>query len=280
MSHQKILGLCALSRPVNVAITAGSIYVAVLICADSHPLMRIVLACLSGALITAAANAINDMYDIDIDRINKPDRPLPRRRVTMREARMFALLCFGLGVGFSVPLGKLACAIALSCSILLYLYSARLKRTALWGNGSVSLATALAFFYGGVAAGRPLRAAFPAGFAFLMHFGREIIKDMEDIEGDRAQGASTFPIVHGLRPAKQLVTLIYVILLLATYLPYALGSYGSWYLFIVVLGVQTVLVFSILSLWIRPFRENFRLLSAVLKADMIVGLLAIYAGRW
>jgi geranylgeranylglycerol-phosphate geranylgeranyltransferase len=276
----KFLAYFTLARPVNVLITMATIVVTAALCADLSQAGRILIACLSGAMITAAANAINDVFDIDIDGINRPQRPLPRRVLSVREARLFSFAGFILGVLLATGLGWTAFFIAFFCSITLYAYSAKLKGTALWGNGAVSLATAFAFLFGGVAIGHPRCALVPALFAFLLHLGREVIKDMEDVEGDRACGAATFPVRCGLIPSQWLVTLIFVILLIATWLPYITGIYGFWYLLIVALGVQSVLIFAIVSLWSRPERANLRRLSALLKADMVVGLAAIYAGRW
>lgn len=276
----KSLACFTLARPVNVLITMATIVVTAALCSDLSQAGRILIACLSGAAITAAANAINDVFDIDIDEINRPHRPLPRRTLSVREARLFSFAGFILGVSLAAALGWTAFVIAFSCSITLYAYSARLKGTALWGNGAVSLATAFAFLFSGVAVGHPRCALVPALFAFLLHLGREIIKDLEDVEGDQVCGAATFAVRGGLVPSQWLVTLIFALLLIATWLPYFTRIYGFWYLLIVVLGVQSVLVFTIISIWARPERANFRRLSALLKADMVVGLAAIYAGRW
>ncbi len=269
-----------IARPVNVVISGLSILVAAVISGPSQPLGKVLAACFSGALITAAANAINDYFDLDIDRINKPERPLPREVLTKREALLFSLLFFFSGITLGAFINWVAFAIAASTSVLLCLYSAKLKRTVLWGNLTVSLASALAFIYGGLAVGNPGAAAIPAGFAFAMHLGREIIKDMEDVEGDRQHQSITLPVKHGTQPAKWVATFVFFVLFCATFVPHFLGIYGKWYFFIVMLGVNSVLVYTVLSLWRLSTRNNFRRLSAFLKADMLMGLLAIYAGRW
>jgi geranylgeranylglycerol-phosphate geranylgeranyltransferase len=240
----------------------------------------VLFACLTGAFITAAANAINDVYDLEIDRINRPYRPLPKGEITPKEAFVFSIIFFVLGVTSSAMINKATLIIAVVFAVLLYLYSASLKRRALIGNVTVSLATAIAFIYGGVAVEQVKNAFFPALYAFLMHFGREIIKDMEDVEGDRKNGALTLPIRCGIRPAQILTTILLGALILITQLPFFLGIYGIWYLIVVNVGVNAVLLFTILSMWLTPERSNYRLLSALLKADMLIGLAAIYIGRY
>lgn len=269
-----------MARPINVAIAGVSIFVAAFISGSLQPLRNVVTACLSGALITAAANAINDYFDLEIDLINKPERPLPKGLLSRKQALIFSMCCFCSGILLSTLIGWTAFAVAAGSSLLLYFYSAALKRTVLWGNLTVSLATALAFIYGGIAVKRFSGALIPAGFAFAMHLGREIIKDMEDVEGDKAHNAFTLPVKHGMLPARWLATCVFVALLFSTLLPHVMQIYGRWYLVIVMLGVNTVLIFTIFSLWLASDRKNFRRLSALLKADMLMGLLAIYAGSW
>jgi geranylgeranylglycerol-phosphate geranylgeranyltransferase len=273
-------GFFRLSRPVNVLISMLSVLTAILICGVFAFEWRILFACLTSALLTAAANAVNDYFDHDIDLINRPNRPLPHGDIEPTEALYFALSLFILGVFFSYLINIETLICAGTFSLLLICYSARWKRMVLIGNIVVSLATAFAFLYGGFAVKAIEKALFPALFAFLMHFGREIIKDMEDIVGDQQNGAVTFPIRYGNRAAKIMVTAFYVILMAITYLPYVLGLYGRVYVMIVSLGVNTVLLWSIISLWHDASRRNLRLMSAVIKADMFIGLAAIYAGRW
>jgi geranylgeranylglycerol-phosphate geranylgeranyltransferase len=257
-----------------------SIFVAAIVSGGADPLNKLLLACISGSFITIAANTINDFYDFDIDQINRPKRPLPAGLLTQKEAFVFSIVSFVLGIIVSFFINSAAVIIAVFFSALLYLYSSYFKRTAIWGNFIVSLATAFAFIYGGLAVNRFTQAIFPAIFAFLMHFGREIIKDMEDAEGDKLNNAETLPIKFGFLTAKWFVTVIFILLFFATIFPFSFNIYGKWYFYIVMLGVNTVLLFSTFSMWKFTSRENLRKLSALLKADMFVGLIAIYAGRF
>jgi geranylgeranylglycerol-phosphate geranylgeranyltransferase len=256
-----------------------SVFVAVLICGTLEPMDKVWLACLTAAFITAAANAVNDYFDLDIDRINRPDRPIPSGAITSFEALVFSALFFVFGVMCGFLINRATFYSAAVFSLLLILYSAKFKRMVLVGNIVVSLATAFAFVYGGLAVGSVRQAIFPAVFAFLMHFGREIIKDMEDLEGDRRSGALTLPVRHGLKPAQALVTGLFIVLIAVTITPYLLRLYGIWYLLIVAL-VDSVLVLVIVEMWRDASRVSLGRLSTALKVDMVIGLLAIYAGRW
>ncbi|MDZ7372881.1 MAG: geranylgeranylglycerol-phosphate geranylgeranyltransferase [candidate division KSB1 bacterium] len=280
MSQGSLLsGLIGLTRPVNAAISFLSIGMGAAVTGTLEPGVKVLLAALSGTLIGSAGNAINDYYDIDIDRINKPHRPIPSGRVSPRQAMALAIALFVAGVAMAFGVGPAAVLVASVATLLLVAYSCWLKRTALWGNLTVSAVTGAAFVYGGLAVGRVRAALIPAGFSFLFHLGREIVKDVEDLPGDRQARAKTLPILHGVRAAQWAVTVVFSLLIVATWLPYVFDLYNQLYLWIVILGVDTVLVYSLLVLWtdIRPKRLAF--VSNLLKADMLVGLLAIYLGR-
>ncbi len=265
-------------RPVNVLIGMISIAVGALTAGRFSPLRNIFLACLSGGIITAAANAVNDYFDIEIDRINKPQRPLPAGKLQPGAVRNFAILLFCIGPVLGGFISLTAFIIALSASVLLFFYSSHFKRTVLWGNFIVSCFSALAFIYGGVAVNRVEIAVIPAAFAFFFHFGREILKDIEDMEGDRLEKADTFPVRFGLRCSRRLITLIFFLLICLTFLPYIYQVFGKIYLLIVLFGVDLFLLFVIISLWRDASKANLHKLSEWLKLDMLVGLLSVLAG--
>lgn len=275
--RQKVIAVFRLVRPHNLLIGAGSILIGAVVTGGSvEPLGKVVLACLSGALVMAGANAINDVYDVEIDRINRPERPLPSGLLASATARTVAIFFFVAGVFFSIFIASISIYVAVFTTVLLWLYSARLKRTILWGNLTVSLITGLAFIYGALAVGRWREALIPAGFAFLFHLGREIIKDVEDLPGDRELGAVTLPVRFGRRVALRVAVVAFVLLLIATYLPYGFGLYGSTYWRIVLFGVDSVLVYVMVILLRDPSMEQLGRLSTLLKADMLVGLTAVY----
>ncbi len=272
------MALWQLLRPVNVFIGALSIGVGAVVSGSLSPVRGVLLACLSGGIITGAANAVNDYFDVDIDRINKPKRPLPSGKVSPAGALSWSLFLFALGIAVSFGVNPQAVAIAALASVLLFLYSWRFKRLPLVGNFTVSFISGLAFVYGGVAVGRFQASLIPATFAFLFHFGREILKDIEDIAGDRAQNARTFPICCGVRAAKVLITLIFFCLILATVFPYFKHIYNGWYFAIVLPGVDAYLLYVIWAFWKSDEPIQLHKLSTGLKADMLVGLLSILVG--
>lgn len=277
LNSAKILqAVFQLSRPVNVLITMLSVYVAAVIAGGVRLSNPVMLACLSAGFIAAAANTINDYFDIAIDRINKPERPLPAGKISHQLALLSALTEFILGVFLALFISTPMFGLAVIFSLLLFWYSARLKGTVLWGNMAVSLSTAAAFVYGGLAVDRQNEAIIPALFAFFFHFGREIIKDMQDVEGDRQHQANTFPVRFGSSASVVLVWLNFGVLIGLTIFPFWKGWYGTTYMLIVAAGVYPVIGYVLFRLLQYPSAEVLGLLSNLLKADMLVGLLAIY----
>lgn len=276
---EKWRGFFLLTRPINVVIAMATIWVGIIICDGARSDLAVLWACLSGGVLTAAANAVNDYFDAEIDRTNKPFRPVPAGMVTKRQALGFAWLGFGVGILLSAMIHWKLSLVTTLASGMMYLYSAVLKRTVLWGNLMVSLLTAMSFIYAGLVVGNLRIALIPASFAFLMHFGREIIKDIEDMEGDRKHGAMTFPVRHGIEPAVTLITLVFIVLMVVLMLPFVFNIYGKVYLLMVGFGVITILFYCLVVLWKQPTPVSMRKISAILKADMAVGLLAILMGR-
>lgn len=192
-------GYLAITRPAN-AIVAGLAGVLGYLIATgtlvpgSAVLIGIV------ALVTAAGNVVNDYCDAGIDAVNRPDRPIPSGAVSLRGALVYAVLLFAAGNLLALATNPLCLAIALFNSALLALYAVRLKATPFVGNLAVAYLSASIFLFGGALAGPDgLLDNLPvAGVTFLAMTAREILKDAEDVEGDRIGGARTLPMIVGV----------------------------------------------------------------------------------
>jgi geranylgeranylglycerol-phosphate geranylgeranyltransferase len=228
------------------------------------------------ALVSAGGYVINDYFDIEIDRINRPDRPLPAGRLQPWQALVWALVLCAAGTIVALAVNLTCGGIAATVTMLLFVYSAWLKRTVLAGNLAVSIAAASAFIFGGAAAGDMVPALIPGALAFCFHLGREIIKDLEDMQGDRALQARTLPVVAGETAGRWAVTVVFALLMIVTVLPYWFHIYGLYYLYAVVLGVDIILVSLLFLIWQS---RNYGKASRILKVDMIVGLVAVCLGK-
>ncbi len=275
---KNLFALLALTRPINGLITMGAVAVGALTSAETIALFPLLKAALSAALINGAGNAFNDLTDIDIDRINRPYRPLPSGRISPRSAQALTALLNLLGILLAFSLSPLHGLLAIIIATLLILYSIFLKNTVLWGNMLIGLISAAAFIYGALSQHAMGRAWIPAAFALLFHIGREIVKDIEDMSGDRLRGEKTLPLYWGRTRAAQLAGLIYLGLIILTFFPFILGTYALVYLLCVSLADALVLY-----VLYRLYRERadlqHDLLGRLLKIGMLAGLLAIVAGE-
>ena len=275
----KIFSYLKLTRPQNNLITALSVLVGAAVSGGIESWGKVSFACLSAFLISAGGNSINDFFDLEIDRINKPYRPLPKGEISPLSALRFSISLFLLGILLSFWVKPLSVLVAFVACGLLIVYSSHFKRKLLWGNLTVSLVSALAFFYGGIATRDFRLSLIPAAFALLFHLGREVLKDVEDLKGDTSSGASTLPIKLGVDFSLGFCTLVFSLLMVLTVFPYIFHIFSFLYLVLVILGVDLLIVYVIFSMWHNHSSSNLHRLSNFLKADMLLGLAAIYVGK-
>ncbi len=276
---EKLTTTIKLIRPVNFFITFISVIVAAIICQPSNaPGLNIFLAAFAASFALASGNIINDINDIETDKINKPFRPLASGKITIREAYGLYILFVFISILFSFLLNEIASVIVLFSILLLFIYSKYLKRIPILGNIIVAFLTGLVFIFGGVVVNNPVAAIVPAVFAFLINLIREIVKDMEDVEGDIKTGVITFPIKLGFHKSKILTLIITVSLLLYTMYPFLTQLYRIEYFIVVMVIVNPILVYCLKILFEDPSQKSLKQTSNLLKLSMVFGLIAIYLG--
>ena len=242
--------------------------------------LTIALAGASSALVTAGGNVLNDVGDVASDRVNHPDRPLVTGAMTLPGARRLAavlLVAAGvivLPIGFAAPWLWLIFAAALAA---LLSYELRFKARGLAGNALVAFLTAAVFLYGGAAVGAPLLLVPFAGMAFGATLSRELIKDMEDAEGDvdratlpRSRG---FPLATGIARLSVAGAIALSPVPLASFVPLSTGA-GIIYLGLV-LAADALFVVSVIRLPAGLHRAQ-----SVSKGAMTVALLAFLAAAF
>jgi geranylgeranylglycerol-phosphate geranylgeranyltransferase len=275
---KRIRDILELSRIGNVAITGFSVLIGTGGYVRSANIHLVIMAAISAMIIAAGGNAQNDYYDQKTDAINRPERPIPSGRISPHFAFIFSILCYAAGIIPGWLIGMDTGLMASGVAIMLWLYAARGKMMGLGGNLVIALICALAFIYGGLTVKNPALAAFPAVFAFLMHLSREIIKDVQDISGDRQSGARTLAVRAGHKRALSVSAFSLLLLISFSPVPYLLGIYNVRYLIAVILGVDLVLLPVIYQLFKNPLGADYAKLSFILKIDMLVGLMAIALG--
>ncbi len=280
-SRISLRGLFRISRPINLLLVAFAqlmtAYFLVKTTEAGIPILqdyRLYLLVFATVLITAAGYMINDYYDVKIDYVNRPHEVIVGKGIKRRVAIfMHSVLNFtAIGLGFLVS-PKIA-AVNFFAAFLLWVYSNQLKREPFIGNLTVAFLTGLsiylvAFYY----QKSELLVLTYAIFAFFLNLIREIIKDIEDRQGDRQHGCRTLPIVLGFRRTKQVIFLI------------ALGFVCS--ILVVTFKINSPIVFAyfgILGLAFLWFmwkiyqadrKKHFTQLSSFAKLLMLVGTLSM-----
>lgn len=264
-----MLAYLEILRPLNGLMSVLGVWIGSIVAgAPLAPTTPVILAVLSTFLISGAGMAVNDYYDIDADRINKPKRPLPSGRIKLRTALAYLLLLFLLGITLSYFINIYAFAVAAVVSVLLFLYAARLKKVMLVKNIIVSLLVALTFVYGGLAVGNYIPPLFLAFLAFLSNMGREIYKDIEDVMGDKKADANTLPVKYGVLRAKMIAASFVIAAVLFSFIPYFLGIFSQVYLFFVVIAD-----IAFVAATVAPITYS----AKICKIAMFIALLAFFA---
>ena len=223
-------GYLQIVRPVNACMAGIAVLLGVLI-AGVEVTSIFFLLFLAVFCITGAGNAINDYFDRDIDAINRPKRPIPSGDVSIRGALFYSVILFLVGIACAALVHPFCFGLACVNSLLLVAYAARLKGVPLAGNLVVSYLAGSIFLFGGAAAGLDgFMVNLPlAGIVFLPMTAREILKDAEDIEGDREGGASTLPMVIGVLTSCRIAGVLAAGAVILSLLP-IMPWWNMWYL--------------------------------------------------
>lgn len=245
--------------------------------------------------IAAAGNIINDIYDVEIDKINKPIKVLIGKKISERSAnRLFIILnVIGVAIGFylSNSIGKPGfAALFVVFSALLYLYSSYLKGIFLVGNLVVSALVAMSLIV--VALFDLLPAITPENqasqsaifkivlyyslFAFFINFIREIVKDLQDINGDKKGGMNTLAIALGRKRTITIVFLLGALMVLGVvlYMYEHLYNYQILLLYFLFAIVAPLLYFCLKS-WDAKTPKEYAFLSTLLKIITFLGICSI-----
>jgi 4-hydroxybenzoate polyprenyltransferase len=226
--------------------------------------------------VAAGGYVINDIFDIEEDIINKPEKRIIAKHLSVRSGNLFYafLLISSLIAGFAT--GWAMGLLCIVMNVLLYFYASDLKGSNLWGNLLVSFMNGMVVFTSGWGALKIFNGYFAeyALMAFLITLAREIVKDMEDIEGDRAQEYETFPIAYGMNKAVWLgmsvLTALNVLILLIMVLAGSL-----WFNLYMIAAVILPVFYFYYSLLSAGEKADYSRLQKQMKLLMVTGLLSV-----
>ena len=245
---RKIIAGIRLLRPMNCMIGAMAVFVSGAITQSLGQTQLLIQSMLVVFLFNGGANAINDVHDIDIDKINRPTRPLSSNSLSKKTGLWIAVVCFSTGGMLALTLPTFARIIALILALpVLVFYTTHLKNKPIIGNMAVAVILGLVFLFGGAVFSAMEPMIIPAALAVLLTFLRELVKDMEDVEGDSALGLRTYPVTVGLERAKTLARWWALATAIILLIPVWLAVYNTTYLWIVILGIHVPLLYLIIS---------------------------------
>jgi 4-hydroxybenzoate polyprenyltransferase len=273
--------LLKISRPLNLVIVAFAqlmtAYFLVETTRKGLPVLQdinLYLIILSTVILTAAGYMINDYYDVKIDYINKPDEVIIGKGMKRRVAIFLHSILNISGVGIGLIVSPRIAVINFIASFLLWLYSNSLKRLPFIGNFTVALLTGTAIWMIGYYYQKSeLLVLTYAIFAFFINLIREIIKDIEDRQGDRKHGCRTLPIVFGFRNTKRIIFLIAICFVCAILVvTFKINNAQLYFYF----GGLSILFFIFMyKIYMADRKAHFSQLSILSKMLMITGILSM-----
>ena len=230
-----------LSRPFTLVAPALGVLSGAITAAGAEPrdvwtldLVRYtVIGALMAAILNAGNNALNQIYDLEIDRVNKPQRPLPSGRLSMHEAWVFTCITYALALWlawFVAPGGRHDCFwIVVAAAVATFIYSCpplRTKQRGIWANVTIAIPRGVLLKVAGWSCVKSVAGVEPwfIGSIFgLFLLGASTTKDFADMEGDARGGCRTLPIVYGVRRAAWMISPSFVV----PFLMISVGAYAG-----------------------------------------------------
>lgn len=232
-----------------------------------------------GFFISASALVLNDYFDLESDRINAPNRPLPSGIVSKSEIIYLTVFTTLLGLYSAFVLGMSVLIIGIIFWIIGVLYNWKLKRTGLLGNIMVASSVAITFIIGGIAVGNPWNVTvWSFGLmAFLVDLGEEISADAMDLEGDKLQNSKSIAIVWGRKVALKVSSLLFGLVILVSFFPLIFGNLGNIYLLAMAIINANIIYFVYKLLKSKTDLEGRKYIIGIYRGIM-VGIVVMVVG--
>ena len=276
----RLIDTLSLIRTLNCLLALAGVWIGARLAWSDPVYYGPTVASIAAFLICAAGNTMNDLLDVEGDRTNHPRRVLVTGRLSAKYARNLALGLNAVALIMAATISLSMVVIGLITVGLLGAYNLRLKRIPLVGNVVVALLAAMTFLTGGLAVDPALTFRLPgplvaAVFALLFHLVREIVKDVQDMEGDRLVRHDSLPLRIGVPPALSLTLAVFATMGLLTYVPVLFDWYGDIYEIIVVYLIDLPLLVLLITVRLKPRPQMLAVASTALKVGMALGLAAL-----
>lgn len=269
-------------RPINCAMIGFAVIVGEFVSRPQQiQALQSALGFMTGFFVCAFSMALNDVYDVEVDRVNQPGRPIPSGAVSVQGAARLSAAMLAAGAATALlSLNAVAVAIAAVYSFLSWLYNSWAKREGIWGNMIVASSLAIPFVYGGVIAGGSIYSSLLIMMAMTSFFagvGREVVKAMADVAGDEKRGVRSLALTRGSRAAAAVGALFFLLAVATSWVPIILGMANTLY----IAGVffpDAIFVYLAASIIRRQDRENALAVKRRALIGMLVGLFVFIGG--
>ncbi len=275
MISKKIKGTIQLFRP-ELPFAAGvCVVLGEIIALEGFPPMReLLLGFICGFFLSGSALTLNDYFDIEVDKINTPQRPIPAGLLTPSEAIWLTGIATLIGLTTALLMGPLAFVLGIVFWGIGVLYNWRYKAYGLWGNLMVAASVGTTFLLGGIAMGQPLNKVvwFFGLIAFLIDLAEEIAGDAMDMEGDRKRRSKSIALTLGRDMALRITALLFVLVALLSYVPFVLGWMEVSYL-LLVCAINIAVIFFTIRLLKSQTSEEGRSAMRGIYLSILFGIL-------
>ncbi len=245
--------------------------------------INIILGVLTYFFIAGSGMIINDIYDLSIDSVNRPERVLPSGRITIKQARILFVLTLGIGICLAVinnllfMLDIYNILLAIGFGFIGWLYAAWGKKQGFIGNIIVSISFSIGLIYGALLNSSVIPSYIYFFFltSFFLLISREIVKGCEDIEGDKEEGVKTLAIKLGIRKAIAISIVFEICAIVFFILPIFTDIINPIFFMISMFFGIIVVFFAMVSSFRKNFtKDNLKKISLLLKIGALLGLFA------
>ena len=240
----------------------------------------IILGFMVGFFISTSALILNDYFDIEIDKINVPTRPLPSGMIKPYEVVLLSIVTTFIGLVSAFFIGRTALIMAVAFWIIGLLYNWKFKRTGLPGNLMVSSSVAVTFILGGIAVGKPWNPAVWCFsiIAFFIDLGEEIASDAMDMAGDAKINSRSIALSRGKDAALKIAGISFALVVFVSFIPVVFGWLGIVYL-CMILFMDALIIFSTYKLLKSQTLEEGRHYTRMIYLGATVGLVGFIIGQ-
>ncbi len=279
MFLKKIKASLDIMRPGNGIMAITGVFLGSWLANSQLSLIKILTLSFAALAALSFGNVINDIKDLDGDKINHPQRPLPKGVLSIKEAYLLSIILAILSLILAAYVSFFHFLVTLIPITLLSLYTYKLKAVPLAGNVLVSLLVAYTLIYGAISSIDFKAVIFPAILAFLLNMEREIIKDLQDMAGDLQTGVKTTATLspNSIRILFFLLSVSYLVILP---LPSFTTYFSNTYLILalaIVLPLHVIISASLLKVFINFSPGK---ISNLIKIEMLLGLAALAVDKF